>query len=130
MLNKKPRKDRHSGRRWKGLECNNGIRHLDVKKLPHLRTRRKTAKSIGGRNRRDQPQLEGMGNGNEIFWKTCELEFTKQAVRIPSRLRQIRNWRVWSAWTPSETEQPDATELTETFVGSHSGRAALRRQWW
>jgi hypothetical protein len=81
-------------RRLKGLECNNGIRCRDVKKPLHPRTRRKTAKSIGGRNRREQPWLEGMGNSNEIFWKTCGLGFMKQAVGIPSGLWQIRNWRV------------------------------------
>jgi hypothetical protein len=45
-------------RRWKGLECNNGINCQDVKEPPHLRTRRKTVKSIRGRNRREQPRLE------------------------------------------------------------------------
>jgi hypothetical protein len=52
-----------------------------------------------------------MGNGNKIFWMTCELEFMKQAVGMSSGLQQIRNWKVWSGWPPSETEQPDATEL-------------------
>jgi hypothetical protein len=65
------------------MECNNGIRRRDVKELPHLRTRRKTAKSIGGRNRREQPWLEGMGNGNEIFWKTCEVESMYSAPPPP-----------------------------------------------
>jgi hypothetical protein len=100
------------------------------KEPPHLGTRRKTTKSIRGQNRREQPRLEGMGNGNVIFWKTCGLEFVKQAVLISSRLRQIGNWRVWSGQPPSRTEQPDATEWTGTFVQSRSGWAALRRDQW
>jgi hypothetical protein len=54
----------------------------------------------------------------------------KQAVGIPSGLRQIRNWRVWSGRPSSETEQPDATELTGTFVWSRLRRASLRRERW
>jgi hypothetical protein len=96
--------------RWKDLKCNNGIRCRDVKEPPPLRTSRKTIKSIGGRNKREPPRLEGMGNGNEIIWKTCGLEFVNQAVGMSNGLRQIRNWRVWSDRPPSEMEQPDATK--------------------
>jgi hypothetical protein len=130
-VKQKTQKGRAFGKkRWKDLECNNGIRRHDVKEPPHLRTRKKTAKSIGGQNRREQPRLEGMGNGNEIFWKICRLKFVKQAVGISSRFRQLRKWRVWSGRATSETEQPDATELIGTFVGSRSGRAALKRERW
>jgi hypothetical protein len=45
---------------------------------------RKTTKSIGGRRRRHQSQLEIMGNGNKICRKTMGLEFGKRAFGISS----------------------------------------------
>jgi hypothetical protein len=60
------------------LECSKGIRSRDVEQPLHLRKGRKTANSIGGRSRRQQPQLERMGNSSEIFRKTIGLEFRKR----------------------------------------------------
>jgi hypothetical protein len=39
----------------KGPGCENGIRRWDVNELPHLMTGRKTATTIGGQNKREQP---------------------------------------------------------------------------
>jgi hypothetical protein len=61
----------------KGLECNSGIRRQDVKEPPHLRTWRKTAISVKGMNRRQQPRLEGVRKCNGILWKTFRLEILK-----------------------------------------------------
>jgi hypothetical protein len=47
--------------------CENGIRRQDVKEPPHLTTGRKTATSIGGQNKREQPRMEGLGICIEIF---------------------------------------------------------------
>jgi hypothetical protein len=38
---------------------------------------RKTASRIIGRRRRQQPQLERIGNSNEVFGKTIGMEFRK-----------------------------------------------------
>jgi hypothetical protein len=67
-------------------------------------TGRKTATSIGGRNKREQPQLEGIGKGSEIFWKTFRLDFMKQVIRMPSGMLQIRIWRVWKRKNKLHTE--------------------------
>jgi hypothetical protein len=53
---------------------------------------RKTAKSIGGRRRRQQPRLETMGNDNKLFRKIMGLEFGKRAFRISSGIRRRRDW--------------------------------------
>jgi hypothetical protein len=54
----------------KGPGSENGIRRQDVTETPQLMTGRKTATSIGGQKKREQPRLEGMGKCSEIFWKT------------------------------------------------------------
>jgi hypothetical protein len=60
-----------------GMKCNTGIKRRDVKEPPHLRTWRKTASSIEGMNRREQPRLESMRKCNDILWKTFRLEIVK-----------------------------------------------------
>jgi hypothetical protein len=61
-------------RRHPKPECSNGIRSRDVEEPVeeplHLEKRKKTAISIRGWSRRQQPQLESMGNGNKVFGKT------------------------------------------------------------
>jgi hypothetical protein len=61
----------------KGPGCENGTRRRDVKEPPHLTTGMKTATIIGGRNKREEPQLEGTGKYNDTFWKTFGVDFVK-----------------------------------------------------
>jgi hypothetical protein len=79
----------------KGPGCENAIRRWDVKEPPYLTTGRKTATSIRGWNKREQPQREGLGICIEIFWKTFGLHFMKQVVEMSSGLLQIRIWTLW-----------------------------------
>jgi hypothetical protein len=75
------RRGRTFGRRHQPKpECSKGIRILDVEQPLYLRKGRKTANSIGGRSRRQQPRPERMGNSNEVYGKTIGLEFGKQAA--------------------------------------------------
>jgi hypothetical protein len=83
----------------------------------HLRTGRKTASSIGERNRRGQPWLEGMEKCNEIFWKTIGLDFVKQVVGMSSGLKQIRNWRVEGLAT-SVAEKEATHGVRAGYVGA------------
>jgi hypothetical protein len=55
--------------------CSNGIRSRDVGEPLHLKKGKKTAISVRGWSRRQQPRLDSMGNGNEVFGKTIGLEF-------------------------------------------------------
>jgi hypothetical protein len=89
----------------KGPGCENGIRCRDIKKPPHLTTGRKTATSIGGQNKREQPRLKGTGKCSEIFWKTFGLDFMKQVIRMSSGLLKIRIWKVWRDGPPAKRKK-------------------------
>jgi hypothetical protein len=61
-------------------ERSKGTRSRHVEELLHLRKGRKTAKSVGGRSRRQQPRLETMRNSIEVFGKSIGLGFGKRAA--------------------------------------------------
>jgi hypothetical protein len=64
-------------------ERSKGTRSRHVEELLCLRKGRKTTKRIGGRNRRQQSQLETMRNSNEVFGKSIGLWFGKRATGSP-----------------------------------------------
>jgi hypothetical protein len=76
--------------RWNEAEpeVQYGIRRQVVTEPPHQRIGRKTASSIIGLNRREQPQLEGVRNCNDISWKTFRLEIVKRANEMSSGLQK------------------------------------------
>jgi hypothetical protein len=82
-------------RRQPKNERSKGTRSRGVEKLLHLRKKRKTAKSIGGRNRRQQPRLETTRNSNEVFGKSIGLWFGKRAAGSPVAVRKLENWTLW-----------------------------------
>jgi hypothetical protein len=99
-------------RHWKGLECKNGIRSRDVKEPSHL-TSRKTAKSSGGRNRREQPRLEGMDTvvrsserlADWSSWRKqsgcpadCGKSGTGEHGVVDPSLRKGTTWCNWNNW--------------------------------
>jgi hypothetical protein len=59
-------------------ERSNCIRSRGLEQHVHWSKGKKTAKSIGGQ-RKHQPRLESMGNGNKVFRKTRGREFVKRA---------------------------------------------------
>jgi hypothetical protein len=86
------------------LECSNGIRSRGVEEQEHLRKGRKSAKSIGGW-RRQQPQLESMGNSNKVFRKIMGIEFVKRANWMSSRLKRIIDWTLCSGQPPPKRKK-------------------------
>jgi hypothetical protein len=95
QLNSESSKDFAAGGMRKGPECQNSIWRRDIKEPPHLTTGRKTASSIGGRKKREQSRMEGLGICIKIFWATFGLDFVKQVVRMSSGLLQIGIWTLW-----------------------------------
>jgi hypothetical protein len=94
----------------KGPGCENGIRRWDVKEPPHMRTWRKTASSIEGMNRREQPRLEGVRKCNDIMWKTFRLEIVKRANEMSSGLQKVRKWTLWRGRPPPKQKKKLHTE--------------------
>jgi hypothetical protein len=77
-------------RRQPKKERTKGTRSRHVEELLHLRKKRKTTRSIGGRNRRQQPRLETMRNSNEVFGKSIGLGFGKRAAGSPVAVRKMK----------------------------------------
>jgi hypothetical protein len=97
-------------RHWLRQEGNNVIRSQDVEEPLHLRKGRKTANSIGGWNRRQQPRLKSMENGNKVFGITIGLGFGKRAFGISSRTQGIRDWSLWRGQPPPKRRKKLHTE--------------------
>jgi hypothetical protein len=83
MWNKKPEKDKRSGRRWKGPECNNDIRDRGLRQQP------RGSKRIKNRGRRWQLHLKIKRISDGFDRQTFELEFAKRAAGMSSRLWQM-----------------------------------------
>jgi hypothetical protein len=98
-------------RRQPKNERSKGTKNRDVEELLHLRKKRKTVKSIGGRNKRQQPRLETMRNSsNEVFGKTNGLGFGKRAAGSPVALRKFQNWASWRGRPPPKRKKEQETE--------------------
>jgi hypothetical protein len=92
-------RNRIRGRESKN-ERNKGIRSRHVEELLHLRNRRKTAKSIGGQNRRLQPRQENFETG-----------ITKRIAGSPVALQMIKQWTPWRGRPPPKRKkQQEAKE--------------------
>jgi hypothetical protein len=65
----------------------------------------KTATSIGGQNKREQPRMEGLGISEEIYWKTFRLEIVKRAAGTSSGLGRIMNWTLWRGRPPPKRKK-------------------------
>jgi hypothetical protein len=89
------------------LECSKGIISRDIEYPLHMRKGRKTANSIGGWSRRQQPWLESMRKSNEVFGKTIGLEFGSEQLDRLSCYEKSRTghcgmighlWKGWRAY--------------------------------
>jgi hypothetical protein len=82
-------------RRWKGPECNNGIRDWGLRL--HQWCKRKF---------------------NKTFKKILGLEIGKRAIGISSGLLTIENWTLWRGQPPSKTEKETAYRVRAGYGGA------------
>jgi hypothetical protein len=78
----------------KSPEGNDGMRHRDVKKLPHLRKER-TTNGIKGWS---AGQRSYLGKGGTLRMNLCEIFrgiLAKQIVGTPSELRKMKEGTLW-----------------------------------
>jgi hypothetical protein len=81
-------------RRWKGPECNNGIRDRG------LRQQLRGSKRIKNPGIRQQLRLKIERTSDGFDKEAFRLEFVKRAAGMFSGLQKIRNWRVWRGRPP------------------------------
>jgi hypothetical protein len=73
-------------------EGNNGIRHRDVKVLPHLRKERKTTSGIKGWSTGQRSYLGSGGTPSKNPYEIVGGKIAKQVVGTSRRLRRVKKW--------------------------------------
>jgi hypothetical protein len=99
-------------RRWKGLECNSGIKDQDVRWQLSMRNERTSGR---------------------IFRKTVELEFEKQTAWSSTGLWEMSDWILWRRWQPPKQkkrrqEHSPRKRRDGGMPLGYSERIALRRE--
>jgi hypothetical protein len=88
-------------KRWKGPECNNGIRNRG------LRQQLRGSKQIKNQGTRRQLRLKNKTTSEEFNRKVFGLECVKRATGMSIRLWKMRNWTLWMGWPPSRVENQE-----------------------
>jgi hypothetical protein len=100
-----PRKELNADVMRKSPEGNNGIRHRDVKVLPHLRKERKTTNGIKGWSTGQRSYLGSGGTPSKYPYQIFGGKIAKQVVGTSRRLRKIRKWVLWRGRPPPKRKK-------------------------
>jgi hypothetical protein len=102
-----PKRRTEENKRWKGPECENGIRDRGLKQQLRGNKQRKnpTTNDIEGWNPRERAPLGGGGMRKEDICDIFREKIMEHGIGTSSDLRRKKNWTLWRGRSPPKRKK-------------------------